>query len=117
MNQDYSTEGAKRSFLELRGELARVLGMQTVDLLIDRGVTEIREAYPILSPMTVHRGQLDVASFESAFASASASEAMAAINALTAVMLLIVARLVGRRIAAGIAEGVDKGPLMRSVRL
>ena len=117
MNQDYSTEGAVRSFLILREDLARVLGMQTVDLLIDRGITEIREAYPLLRPVVVSRGVLSVQSLDEAFKDAALPETMAALNALVAVMLLITARLLGPQVAATIAEGVDKGALLRTVRL
>jgi hypothetical protein len=117
LNQDYSSEGAKRSFLVLRDDLARILGRQTVDMLIDRGVTEIREAYPLIGAIVVERGELDVASLDAAFSTASAEETLVALNALTAVMLLITARLLGKRVAESLAETVDRTTLLRSVRL
>jgi len=108
---------ATSSFLALRDDLARVLGLQTVDLLIDRGVTEIGEAYPAVKAISVVGGELNVGSLQDAFINASAGEVTAALNALTAVMLLIMARLLGKRVAEGIAESIDKASLLRTVRI
>ena len=50
MNRDTPvSQAAEALFLTQREELARVLGLHTVDLLIDRGITEIGEAFPALA--------------------------------------------------------------------
>jgi hypothetical protein len=105
------------AFLNLREELACVLGLQTVDLLIDRGLTEIAEAYPCLRDVRVQDGELATSSLEVAFEGCTDKETMEALNALTAVMLLIMARLLGKRVAESIAERVDKLALLRTIHL
>jgi len=101
----------------LREELARVLGIQTVDLLIDRGVTEIGHAYPLLRSILVADGELSLDSLDEAFEQSGPEETSAAVNALTAVMLLIIVRLLGKRVADSIAESVSKADALRTVRL
>jgi len=105
------------AFLNLREELARVLGLQTVDLLIDRGLTEIAEAYPCLRQVSVQEGVLATSSLDVAFEGCTDKETVEALNALTAVMLLIMARLLGKRVADSIAESVDKLALLRTIHL
>lgn len=118
MNEDAAkSQVAKASFLALREELARVLGIQTVDLLIDRGVAEIGEAYPPIRTISVQAGELRLDSVDEAFRDSTAEETKAALHALTAVMLLIVARLLGRRVAESIAQNIDKANLLRTVRI
>ena len=112
-----ASQSATSSFLTLREDMARVLGLQTVDLLIDRGVTEIAEAYPVVKAVSVVGGELNVASLEDAFFNSSADEANAALSALTAVMLLIMARLLGKRVADSIADSLDKASLLKTVRM
>ena len=112
-----SAEVAKTSFLALREDLARVLGIQTVDLLIDRGLTEIGHAYPLLRAIVVQDGELRLESLDEAFQQSNAEETSAAVNALVAVMLLIVGRLLGKRVADSIAESVNKADALSTVRL
>jgi hypothetical protein len=104
-------------FLRLREEMARILGMPTVDMLIDRGATEIRAAHPLVRAISVVAGELNLDSLDLAFSEASFEEAQAAANALTGVMLLILARLLGRRVAHSLAEQLDKAHLIESVHL
>jgi hypothetical protein len=104
------------AFLDLRAELAQTLGLQTVDMLIDRSVTEIRAAHPVVRAISVDN-ELDVESLERAFANSSTEEAQAAINALVAVMLLILARLLGKRVAESLADQVNKSELFQAIRL
>jgi hypothetical protein len=104
------------AFLELRAELAHVLGVQTVDMLIDRSITEIRAAHPQVRAISVD-DELNVESLEMAFVNSTTEEAQAAINALVAVMLLILARLLGKRVAESLADQVNKSELFQAIRL
>lgn len=97
--------------------MARVLGMPTVDMLIDRSATEIRAAHPLVRGISVEGGELNVESLESAFSQASLEEAEAAGKALTGVMLVVLSRLLGRRVAHSLAEQLDKADLIDSVHL
>jgi hypothetical protein len=112
-----ASQPATSSFLVLRADLARVLGLQTVDLLIDRGLTDIAEAYPSVKGISVEGGELNIGSLQDAFINASEEDAAASLTALTAVMLLIMARLLGKRVADSIAESIDKSSLLRTVRM
>src|SRR6185436_11256337 len=103
-----STTNVVEAFLALREQLAEVLGLQTVDMLIDRSVTEIRAAHPLVRGISVEGGQLNFESLETAFVNSSTEEALTALNALTAVMLLILARFLGKRVAQSLAEKVNK---------
>jgi hypothetical protein len=105
------------AFLQLRGELAHVLGVQTVDMLIDRSVTEIRAAHPVVRAISVDAGELNQESLNLAFVNSSTEEAQAAINALVAVMLLVLARLLGKRVAQSLADQVNKSELFEAIRL
>ena len=104
-------------FLSLRESLAQVLGMQTVDMLIDRSVTEIRAAHPVVRGISVDGDELNVDSLNQAFEESTAADAQVAINALIAVMLLILARLLGKRVAQSLAEQVNRSDLLDAVRL
>jgi hypothetical protein len=97
--------------------MARILGLPTVDMLIDRGATEIRAAHPLVRAISVEAGQLNLESLDLAFRDASPAEAQAAANALTGVMLLVLARLLGRNVAHSLAEQLDKAHLIESVHL
>src|SRR4051812_28350306 len=109
MNRDTPpSQAAKASFLAQRDELGRVLGLSTVDLLIDRGVTEIGEAFPSLRAIEIDNGELRVDSLDEAFLYLTGEEAWAALNALTAVMLLVLGRLLGRRVAQSLAESINR---------
>ena len=94
-----------------------ILGMPTVDMLIDRSVTEIRAAHPVVRQISVDGGELNIDSLNQAFGESTTEEAQVAINALTAVMLLVLARLLGRRVAQSLAEQVNKADLFEAVRL
>jgi hypothetical protein len=104
-------------FLRLREQMASILGMPTVDMLIDRSATEIRAAHPLVRAISVEDGELNLESLDFAFSGASPEEARAAANALTGVMLLVLARLLGRRVAHSLAEQLDKTHLIESVHL
>jgi len=104
------------AFLELRTELAHVLGMQTVDMLIDRSITEIRAAHPQVRAISVAE-ELNVESLDLAFVNSTIEETQAAMNALVAVMLLVMARLLGKRVAESLAEQVNKSELFQAIRL
>jgi len=104
------------AFLELRIELAQVLGLQTVDMLIDRSITEIRAAHPQVRAITVD-DELNIESLDLAFVNSTTEETQAAINALVAVTLLILARLLGKRVAESLADQVNKSELFQAIRL
>src|SRR4051812_29713460 len=97
--------------------MGRILGVQTVDMLIDRSVTEIRAAHPIVRAITVEGGELKLDSLDLAFDNVSYEAAQAANNALTGVMLVVLARLLGKRVAHSLAAQVDKKELFEAVRL
>jgi len=103
--------------LRVREQMGRVLGLPTVDMLIDRSATEIRAAHPLVRAISVEGGQLDVESLKTAFNDAAGEEAQAAVNALTGVILVVLARLLGRRVAVSLAEQLDKTGLIESVHL
>ena len=104
------------AFLALRADLAHVLGVQTVDMLIDRSITEIRAAHPVVRAIRVD-GELNLESLNLAFVNTTTEQAETAINALVAVMLLVLARLLGKRVAQSLAEQVHKGELFEAIRL
>jgi hypothetical protein len=112
-----STATVIEAFLDLRESLAHVLGRQTVDMLIDRSVTEIRAAHPIVRTITVDGDALDLDSLNLAFRDATPEEAQTAMNALIAVMLLVLARLLGKRVAQSLAEQIKRADLFEAVRL
>jgi hypothetical protein len=112
-----SIADVKEEFLRLRDELAQVLGAPTVDMLIDRGITEIRAAHPIVAAIAIDRGHLDPASLDTAFVGASPEQVQTAMNALTAVMLLILARLMGKGLAHRLAEQLKRDDLISQARL
>src|SRR3954467_14674154 len=93
---------AVAELLRVREQMGRVLGMQTVDMLIDRSATEIRAAHPVVRAISVD-GELNPQSLDLAFANSTTEETQAAINALVAVMLLVLARLLGKRVAETLA--------------
>jgi hypothetical protein len=93
-------------FFARREALARVLGIHSVDLLIDRAVVEIGAAFPVLRLLSTENGELDTKSVEAAFASVSKEEGAAALEALNEVLVVILARLLGRRVAERLAKSL-----------
>jgi hypothetical protein len=117
MPQELSTaRSSLDAFLALRDALARILGLQTVDLLIDRGVTEVRDVHPCLRGVIIEGSELAVDSLTDAFRDCSTDETNAALSALTAVMLLIMARLLGKQVAESIADKL-RAQGLRPVRM
>jgi hypothetical protein len=112
-----SAATVKQELLSLREDMGRILGLQTVDMLIDRSSTEIRAAHPLMRAISVSAGELSLESLDLAFSEAGVEEAEAAVKALTGVMLLVLARLLGRQVAQSLARQIDKPELLESVRL
>ena len=126
MEADARSQAAQDAFLARREQLGRTLGVQTVDLLIERSVFELGSAFPLLQAIIVEESVLQLDSIALAFQAAPGDEVETALNALTAVMLLILARLVGQGTAGNLAdqlkrlsepplaEPLDGGPLPAS---
>jgi hypothetical protein len=98
----------------LREQLARVLGIQTVDLLIERARTEISEAHPVLRRFSVRDLEQG---FDPERQEVNWTEFSAALGALTAVMVLILARLLGKQVADSIARDLDRRGQFSGLRL
>jgi hypothetical protein len=90
--------------------MSQVLGSGTVDVLVERAVTEIGPVHPGLAGIRLESGQLSLAKLEQTFAEESPEEINAAFSALTGVMVLLLSRLLGRQIAEGIATQIDEWP-------
>ena len=111
-----AASGPATAFLTLRDKLADVLGASTVDLLIERALSEIGDAYPILRPIRVEGGDLETETVSEAFRSVSYEDGLSALNALSAVLLLILARILGRRVAENLAQTINRSDLLYPVR-
>jgi hypothetical protein len=96
----------KTSLLHVREELAHSLGVQTVDVLIDRAVAEASMVHPGLEGLRLDAGVLSLDGLDTSFAESTDEEVRTAFRALTAVLLLILGRLVGRQIADGLAASL-----------
>ena len=96
-------------FLELREQLIRILGAQTVDLLIERAAVEITPTYPEMSLIVVDAGRFDLRPVEAAMESRSDEQVSAAFEALTGVVLLILARLLGKEVATRLVRNGASG--------
>jgi hypothetical protein len=100
-------------FFDLREQLARVLGVDTAEALIDRALTEVEEAYPALEAL--RRGH-DSGSLEESFARSGDEEVVRAFNTLTSVILLILARMLGRKVAEGLADEMRRQEHFKTIR-
>jgi hypothetical protein len=104
MEEDARSQVAQDAFAARRDQLASTLGVPTVDLLIERSLTEIAPAFPLLRAISVEGGVLRLDSIPLAFRNATGDEVETALNALTAVMLLVLGRLLGKPVAENLAE-------------
>ena len=101
---DSPLKEAKSEFQALYSELAHVLGAMTVNVLVDRAVTEIGMAHPGLEGIRLDGTKLDLSRLEQTFSDRSPADIAAAFAALRSVLLLILARLVGKQMAEGLAD-------------
>ena len=104
-------EGA---FLQLRERLIRVLGVPTVNRLIDRAATEIRHTYPAVSSLQYEDDQLKLDGVRTALASESPTYVRDMYTALNGVLLLLCARLLGREIATRLTEGLTVADVLET---
>jgi len=111
-----AASGPAATFLTLRDKLSHVLGVRTVDLVVERALAEVADAYPILSTIKVEDGTLQTDTVAEAFRSVPYEDALAALNALSAVMVLVLGRILGRRVAESIAQSLKRNDLLYPVR-
>lgn len=94
------------SFTRLRERLIRVLGVMTVNRLIDRAVVEIARAHPAIANLRCEDDEVELTEVRAAMASSTPEQIRDAFMALDGVLLLLVARLLGREIAVRLTEGM-----------
>jgi len=103
------------NLVELRVKLIKTLGVDAVDVVMRRAITEVANSYPALSLITCCDEDVIFDGTEAAFASGNEDQIDAAFEALNSVMLLIIARILGREIASRLAEGVAVQQLMKGI--
>lgn len=101
------------AFMQLREQLIRILGVQTVDLIIERGAAEISPTFPAMGMIRFDNLEVDLDPVVAALDGASEAEVRAAFSALNGVILLILARLLGRENALRLADGENTRSLLR----
>jgi hypothetical protein len=101
-------------FNQLREKLIRILGMPTVDRLIERSVVEIAGAHPSVAGLKIEDGELEFDGLRSDLLDATDAKVRDTFTALTGVLLLLVARLLGREIALRLTEDLTVGELLES---
>ena len=112
-----ATEYYERDFTQLRERLIRVLGMPTVDRLIERSAVEIARVHPAAGKVRIEEGEITFEEMRRHLEQASEDDIRNEFTALIGVLLLLVARLLGREIAhrltedLSVAELVDAGLL------
>ena len=104
----------ERGFRELREKLIRILGVPTVNRLIDRAVLEIGRVHPAMTFLRCDGDEIRFDDVRQAFAESSDADVRAGYTALNGVLLLLVARLLGREIALRLTEGVTVSDLLES---
>jgi hypothetical protein len=105
----------RHAFLRLREQLVRILGVQTVDLIIERGAAEISPAFPAMSLMRFVESEVNLDAVVAALDGKSEPEVRAAFDALNGVILLILARLLGKEVALRMADGEGTRSLLRGL--
>jgi hypothetical protein len=103
----------KIAFLQLREQLVRILGVQTVDLIIERGAAEISPTFPAMGLIRFDDFDINLDAVVAALEGTSEAEVRAAFSALNGVILLILARLLGRENALRLADGETTRSLLR----
>jgi hypothetical protein len=107
-------EDEERGFRELREKLIRILGVPTVNRLIDRATTEIARVHPAMALLRCDGDEMSFDDVRRAFGDSSDADVRAGYTALNGVLLLLVARLLGREIALRLTEGVTVSDLLES---
>jgi hypothetical protein len=116
---DNELELYKSKLLDLRERLIRSLGVETVNVLVDRSLEEVLTVYPGLAAIQREGDDLILDGLEEAYRDRPEADVRAAFSALYAVMLLMLARMLGKEIALRLAdtkdarrvlEGEDLGP-------
>ena len=108
------SDAHEQTFRELREKLIRILGVQTVNRLIERAVLEIALVHPGLASLRVQGDDIELEAVHHDLAGRPESEIQAGYTALNGVLLLLVARLLGREIALRLTEGVSVSDLLES---
>lgn len=101
-------------FIRLRDRLIRILGMPTVDRLIERSIVELAGSHPALEGLNVKDEVLVFDDVRRQLADASDDQVRASYGALNAVLILLVARLLGREIAVRLTEDLTVAELLEA---
>jgi hypothetical protein len=102
----------KSKLLDLRERLIRSLGVETVNMLVDRALVEVLPVYPGLAAIVRDTDDLILDGLDDVYTNRPESEVRAAFSALYAVMLLVLARMLGKEIALRLADTTEaKGVL------
>jgi hypothetical protein len=103
MNAQPELDVYKRKLLDLRERLIHALGVETVNLLVERSLEEVLPVYPGLAAIEREGDELLLDGLDQAYASASEDEVRNAFSALYAVMLVVLGRMLGKEIALRLA--------------
>jgi len=90
--------------LQLRERMIRMIGIHTVNVLIERAIWEASQKYPELSLIDRSDDNLSFAALEQAYADRPQQEIDEAFSDLISELLLIMARLLGREMAERLSE-------------
>jgi hypothetical protein len=105
----------RHAFLQLREQLVRILGVQTVDLIIERGAAEISPAFPAMGLLRFEKSEVNLDAVVAALDGKSEPEVRPAFDALNGVILLVLARLLGKENALRMADGEGTRSLLRGL--
>jgi len=111
------TDYYEQQFVELRERLVRILGLPTVNRLVERAVAEIARAHPAVAKLRITGDDLDFSEMRIALEQTDGADARGTFNALNGVLLLLVARLLGREIAERLTEDVIVADLLEAKTL
>lgn len=98
----------------LRERLIRILGVPTVNRLIERAVVEIGRAHPALQGLRCDGDRMVLDDVRAALEGADPATVRDTFTALNGVLLLLVARLLGREIAIRMTDGISVGEFLES---
>jgi hypothetical protein len=96
-------EAYKVKLLDLRERLIRALGVDTVNLLMERALEDVVTVYPGLGAIMREGDAMRLDGLDDSYASASVTEVRDAFSALYAVMLVMLGRMLGKEIALRLA--------------
>lgn len=107
-----STTYYEARFNELHERLVRILGLMTVNRLLERALAEIGRADPAVLKIRVDGECVNFDAFREAAVDATEPEMRERLERLNAVLLLFVARLLGNEVARRLTDGMALGEVL-----